>query len=159
MATVKREAGAPLHNVQAKKLKRDRNSRTRGKETKTLSHSSHAKQRFQQNGDKEPSFASDSDSNDGRPRKGGFVESVDFDDSKIAEATWDSDPIVESETASESGADDGISWPSDREADTDGQFQGFSEPREDEDGGVKLSEIDRSTREAMPKALDEPSGK
>lgn len=35
---------------------------------------------------------------------------------KIEEVETDSDPIIESDTASQSGADDGASWPSDGDA-------------------------------------------
>lgn len=51
--------------------------------------------------------------------------------SKIAEVESDSDPFIESDTAAESGEDDGVSWPS------DGEVDGAVE-EEDEDGGVEI---------------------
>ena len=51
--------------------------------------------------------------------------------SKIAEVETDSDPIVESDTASQSGDDDGVSWPSDEEQ--------KEELEDNEDGGIKIA--------------------
>lgn len=63
-----------------------------------------------------------------------------------AEVEWDSDPIEESETEDESGADDGVSWPSadegngiDPSADADGYEDVFEdeEMQEDDEGNVE----------------------
>ena len=58
------------------------------------------------------------------------------------EAETDSDPIIESDTTSQSGEDDGVSWPSDDQG-GDGQkevelWEGSSE----EDGGVEPPGVD-----------------
>ena len=58
------------------------------------------------------------------------------------EAETDSDPIIESDTTSQSGEDDGVSWPSDDE-DSDSQnkvesWEGASEG----DGGVEVPVVD-----------------
>ena len=57
--------------------------------------------------------------------------------SKIAEVETDSDPIIESDTASQSGDDDGVSWPSDQDNDAAGGL-----PVGENDGygnGVKIA--------------------
>ena len=63
------------------------------------------------------------------------------DRSKIAETLTDSDPLVESDTASQSGADDGVSWPSDDEPDEEGEAagDGIEDDGEDRDGGVRIN--------------------
>ena len=74
------------------------------------------------------------------------------------EAETDSDPIEESDTASQSGEDDGVSWPSADEG-GDGQkevelWEGASE----EDGGVDLPGVDTDSviaPQGKPKSTDE----
>ena len=58
--------------------------------------------------------------------------------SKIAETQTDSDPIVESSTASESGEDDGVSWPSDEEEEAQKQWSQEEVEEDDEDGRIRL---------------------
>lgn len=58
---------------------------------------------------------------------------------KDLETATDSDPIVESDTASQSGDDDGVSWPSD-EVDEESENQEGVEVAEDgNDGEVKIA--------------------
>ncbi|KAL9128398.1 MAG: hypothetical protein Q9217_002922 [Psora testacea] len=45
----------------------------------------------------------------------------------IAEAETDSDPIIESDTTSQSGENDGVSWPSEQEDDDDAEAGSFKE--------------------------------
>ena len=71
------------------------------------------------------------------PRKSKFSE----------EAETDSDPIIESETASESG-DDGASWPSDSEQE---DFGGFDETAETGVGTLDIAAEAASTGEAAQK--------
>ena len=54
------------------------------------------------------------------------------------EAETDSDPIIESDTTSQSGDDDGVSWPSDEDDGKVDEFQGLSEG-DNEEGGVKFT--------------------
>ena len=53
------------------------------------------------------------------------------------ETATDSDPLVESDTASQSGDDDGISWPSDENAKEGEAWDGGGLAEENDDGGVK----------------------
>ena len=73
------------------------------------------------------------------------------DKRKIAEVETDSDPIVESSTASKSGDDDGVSWPSDDEA--AGEEQGYDDKENEIEGPVEVTNVDRRTEK--PKAKDE----
>ena len=58
------------------------------------------------------------------------------------EAETDSDPIIESDTASQSGEDDGVSWPSDDEG-GDGQKENeLWEGALEGDGGVEVPMVD-----------------
>lgn len=60
--------------------------------------------------------------------------------SKIAETETDSEPIVESETTSQSGNDDGVSWPSEDGADHDNEWDGVDGGSDDqEDGGLRIA--------------------
>ncbi len=52
------------------------------------------------------------------------------------EAETDSDPIIESETGSESGEDDGASWPSDEEQE---DFGGFDENIDNDAGAMDIA--------------------
>ena len=58
---------------------------------------------------------------------------------KIAETETDSDPIVESSTVSESGEDDGVSWPSDGEDEGEVQWPEEELEEDNEDGGVEVA--------------------
>ena len=54
------------------------------------------------------------------------------------ETATDSDPIVESDTTSQSGDDDGVSWPSDEEIEADEAWEGAEVSDDKEHGGVKI---------------------
>ena len=62
----------------------------------------------------------------------------------IAETATDSEPIVESDTASQSGEDDGVSWPSN--TDEGEETHARIEEAHNGDGGVKLSTKEVDTR-------------
>ena len=53
------------------------------------------------------------------------------------ETATDSDPLVESDTASQSGDDDGVSWPSDEDAEEDEASDDGTLAEDNEAGGVK----------------------
>ena len=53
------------------------------------------------------------------------------------ETATDSDPIVESDTTSQSGDDDGVSWPSEEDVEADEAWEGAGVVDENENGGVK----------------------
>ena len=55
------------------------------------------------------------------------------------ETATDSDPLVESDTESQSGLDDGVSWPSDEEADEGEVWEGITMAEDNDDGGVKIA--------------------
>ena len=56
------------------------------------------------------------------------------------ETATDSDPIVESDTTSQSGDDDGISWPSDEEAEAGDDSESAGVVDGKEHGGMKTAE-------------------
>ena len=56
------------------------------------------------------------------------------------ETATDSDPIVESDTTSQSGDDDGVSWPSDEEVEADDDWEGPGVVDGKEHGGLKIAE-------------------
>ena len=73
-----------------------------------------------------------------KPKK----EEIPANDSKRAqdlETATDSDPIVESDTTSQSGDDDGISWPSEDEVESGEGGEDVGEVEENGDGGVKIA--------------------
>jgi hypothetical protein len=55
------------------------------------------------------------------------------------EAETDSDPIVESDTTSQSGDNDGVSWPSDEDNEEVDEWGGVSGEEEDDTGGVTVA--------------------
>ena len=55
------------------------------------------------------------------------------------ETATDSDPLVESDTASQSGDDDGVSWPSDDEAEGSEDWKGIGVAEDSDDGGAKIA--------------------
>lgn len=55
------------------------------------------------------------------------------------ETATDSDPVVESDTTSQSGDDDGASWPSDEETEEGEVWQGVGVAEDNDDGGVKTA--------------------
>lgn len=56
------------------------------------------------------------------------------------ETATDSDPIVESDTTSHSGDDDGVLWPSDEEVEAGEDGEGVGLAKNNEDGGMKIAE-------------------
>ena len=56
------------------------------------------------------------------------------------ETATDSDPIVESDTTSQSGDDDGVSWPSDEDVETGDDWEGAGVVDGKEHGGVEIAE-------------------
>lgn len=56
------------------------------------------------------------------------------------ETATDSDPIVESDTTSHSGEDDGVSWPSDEEVEAGEDWEGVGLANNKEDRGMKIAE-------------------
>lgn len=59
--------------------------------------------------------------------------------SRDLEVETDSDPIVESDTTSQSGDKDGVSWPSDEDNGGVDNWQGVSDEEEQDDGGVNVA--------------------
>ncbi|KAK4691273.1 pumilio homology domain family member 6, partial [Lecanoromycetidae sp. Uapishka_2] len=55
------------------------------------------------------------------------------------EAETDSDPIIESDTTSQSGDDDGASWPSDEDNKGLNKWDGVSSEEKEDDGGAKIA--------------------
>ena len=73
-----------------------------------------------------------------KPKK----EEPQKNDSKRAqdlETATDSDPVVESDTTSQSGDDDGVSWPSEEEVGPGEEWEGVGVVEENDDGGVKIA--------------------
>lgn len=56
------------------------------------------------------------------------------------ETATDSDPLVESDTTSQSGDDDGVSWPSGDEVEAGEHWEGVGVPSDDAEEGVKIAE-------------------
>ena len=81
-------------------------------------------------------------------------------DAHDLETATDSDPIVESDTTSQSGDDDGISWPSDEKVEADEDGEGVEIANDKEDGGVKITEEARASKSAekVPSTKDTTSG-
>lgn len=77
--------------------------------------------------------------------------------SKIAETETDSDPIVESDTTSQSGNDDGVSWPSEDDADGEDAWNGVEE-QEDRDGGIRIAMEAAGLDNADPKPQSQHDG-
>lgn len=55
------------------------------------------------------------------------------------ETATDSDPLVESDTTSQSGDDDGVSWPSEEEAEGSEDWEGLGVAEDNDVGGVKIA--------------------
>ena len=55
------------------------------------------------------------------------------------ETATDSDPLVESDTTSQSGDDDGVSWPSDEEKNLGEDWEGLEGAEDNDNGGVKIT--------------------
>ena len=72
------------------------------------------------------------------------------------DAETDSDPIIESDTTSQSGEDDGVSWPSDNEGrDSENEVESWAGASEG-DGGVEVPEFNT---ESMIAPQAEPKSK
>ena len=66
------------------------------------------------------------------------------------ETATDSDPLVESDTASQSGDDDGVSWPSDEDAKEGEAEDGAGLEEDSDDGEVKSAAVaSQSARKAF----------
>ena len=74
------------------------------------------------------------------PKKPKKEEKLAKDSKRVQdlETATDSDPIVESDTTSQSGGDDGVSWPSEEEAEESEDWEGV-EVAEDSNDGVKIA--------------------
>ena len=68
------------------------------------------------------------------------------------ETATDSDPLVESDTTSQSGDIDGASWPSDEEAEGDEILESVGLAEDNEDGGVKIAAEAAGTPQSAKKA-------
>ena len=55
------------------------------------------------------------------------------------ETATDSDPLVESDTTSQSGDDDGVSWPSDEEAEGSEDWEGLGVAEDNDVGRMKVA--------------------
>ena len=55
------------------------------------------------------------------------------------ETVTDSDPLVESDSTSQSGDDDGVSWPSDEEAEEGESSESVGLAEDNDDGGAKIA--------------------
>ena len=73
---------------------------------------------------------------------------------RALETETDSEPIVESNTTSQSGDDDGVSWPSGHEGEEGDELGGVSE-EDNEDGGIKIAV--EAAIEAQPKTKNTPT--
>ena len=67
------------------------------------------------------------------------------------ETATDSDPLVESDTTSQSGDDDAISWPSDEEVDKE-EWEGVTVAEDNDEGGVKIAAEAAGTSQSAKKA-------
>ena len=76
------------------------------------------------------------------PKKSRKVEDLTNGSKNVheLETATDSDPIVESDTTSQSGDDDGVSWPSDEEVEADEAWEGAEVADDKEHEGVKIAE-------------------
>ena len=70
------------------------------------------------------------------------------------ETATDSDPLVESNTTSQSGDDDGISWPSNEETEDGESWEGVGVAEDNDDGGVKIAAEAPGSSQSAKKDLD-----
>ena len=70
------------------------------------------------------------------------------------ETATDSDPIVESDTTSQSGDDDGASWPSDEEHEEGEDWEGVEVAEDNDDGGVKIAAEAAGASQSASKTLN-----
>ena len=74
---------------------------------------------------------------------------------ELVEAETDSDPIIESDTTSQSGEDDGVSWPSDNEGGDGQKEEELGEGASEGDSGVEATGFDTDSvaaPQAKPKS-------
>ena len=83
-----------------------------------------------------------------KPRKEERPAKKSRKDIHIEETATDSDPIIESDTASQSGDDDGVSWPSNADEEQE-QWEGVKE--ENDTGGVKVAAEAAANEGSTPK--------
>ena len=76
------------------------------------------------------------------------------------ETATDSDPIVESDTTSQSGDDDGVSWPSDEEHEAGEAWEGIEDADDKERGEDKIAETAGASKSGtkIQNAKDPASG-
>ena len=67
------------------------------------------------------------------------------------ETVTDSDPLVESDTATQSGDDDGASWPSDEDSKEGEAWEGVGVAEELDNGGVKTAAVAAGTSQPASK--------
>ena len=68
------------------------------------------------------------------------------------ETVTDSDPLVESDTTSQSGDDNGNSWPSDEETEEGESWEGVGIAEHNDDGGVKIAAETAGASQSAKKA-------
>ena len=74
------------------------------------------------------------------------------------ETVTDSDPLIESDTTSQSGDDDGASWPSDEDVEPGEDLEGLGPVEDNDDGGVKIAAEAASASQSAKKAPTNKSG-
>lgn len=82
-----------------------------------------------------------------RPAKGSKCVLV-----RDSETATDSDPLVESDTTTQSDDDDGASWPSDEESKEGEVWEGVGVAEENEDRGVKTAAVAAGASQPASKA-------
>ena len=70
------------------------------------------------------------------------------------ETATDSDPLVESDTTSQSGYDDGASWDSDEEEEEGESWEGIGVAEHNDDGGVKIAAEATGASQSSKKATN-----
>lgn len=95
-------------------------------------------------------FKSEGGSARKKPRKDEKPGKKSIEKLQVLETATDSDPIVESDTASQSGEDDGTSWPSD----DDGEPDGWAGVEEDNKTGVIKSSEETAIADPKRKAAN-----
>ena len=87
----------------------------------------------------------------GAPKKPRGEEKLANDLKRVheLETATDSDPIVESDTTSQSGDDDGIIWPSDEEVEAGEESEGDGIANDNKDGGMKIAEAATASNSAI----------
>lgn len=73
------------------------------------------------------------------------------------ETATDSEPLVESDTTSQSGDDDGVSWPSEEELEGSEDWEGLGVAEENDVGGVKIA-VDAAGASQSAKRVPQTNG-